>query len=98
MLKKYVLQWKFWRLAKQKTARPVIFSANVKSVAFLPSCNVIRDLASGTSLPATDTVFNDGGQFDVLGRQVPFYYRQYYSAKEKLEDAYREMRGINISL
>ena len=68
------------------------------SLAFLPSCNIIRDLASGTSLPATDIVFNDGGQFDVLGRQVPFYYRQYYSAKEKLEDAYREMRGINVSL
>ena len=68
------------------------------SLAFLPSCNVIRDLASGTSLPTTDIVFNEGGQFDVLGRQVPFYYRQYYSAKEKLEDAYREMRGINISL
>ena len=68
------------------------------NLAFLPSCNVIRDLASGTSLPATDIVFNEGGQFDVLGRQVPFYYRQYYSAKEKLEDAYREMRGINVSL
>lgn len=68
------------------------------NLAFMPNCNVIRDLASGTSLPATDIVFNASSQFDVLGRQVPFYYRQYYSAKEKLEDAYLEMCGINVSL
>ena len=75
-----------------------ISSTEQYGLAFMPGCNAIRDLAGGTSLPATDIVFSDGGQFDVLGRQVPFYYRQYYRAKEKLEDAYREMREINVSL
>ena len=42
MLKKYVLQWKFWRLAKQKTPQPVIFSANVKSAVLLPVIAILK--------------------------------------------------------
>lgn len=59
-------------------------------LSFMPDGKVLKELACGTELPTTDVVFGSGAPFAVLGRQIPLYFKQYYNAKEKMEDAYRE--------